>query len=326
MVEKIIINPDKVRGYGNIMSPHSSGDYSLEDCTIATGTDTVNGATETVYTLTPETTSIYSIAFDSSSYTTSDGSVTCYVTLLNNSVAVSGASISLTGTGSTLSATTNSSGVATFNLTGISADCTITATYSNVSDTATITVQTGPLFYDPCTSSSGLTNYGQIVPISSSTTTSYLEYNSTQNAYYVHANGDWGVIPITVLNGADDYKITGEFKTAGSSNTYQGGFGFRAQNTTDNIIFRMYGTSCNSVINDSNQQSIGNVSANSKWYKFEVTKEGQDFEITVTDVDTGTTVGTLSRSTSFDTYYVGFMTVAGQSAGSYVRNVKAEAI
>ena len=182
------------------------------------------------------------------------------------------------------------------------------------------------LFEDDCDSSTGLSSYGQIIPISSSTTTSYLEYNSTQNAYYVHANGDWGVIPITVLNGADDYKITGEFKTAGSSNTYQGGFGFRAQNTTDNIIFRMYGSSCNSVINDSSQQSIGSVSANSKWYKFEVTKEGQDFEVTVTDVDTGTVIGTQSRTVSFDTYYVGFMTVAGTSYGSYVRNVKAESL
>ena len=181
------------------------------------------------------------------------------------------------------------------------------------------------LFEDDCDSSSGLSSYGQIVPISSSTTTSYLEYNSTQNAYYVHANGDWGVIPITALNGADDYKITGEFKTAGSSNTYQGGFGFRAQNTTDNIIFRMYGTSCNSVINDSSQQNIGSVSASSNWYKFEVTKEGQDFEVTVYDMSDNV-VGSLTRSTSFDTYYVGFMTVAGQSYGSYVRNVKAESL
>jgi hypothetical protein len=95
----------------------------------------------------------YSIAFDSSSYTTSTGDVTAYVTLLDNSVAVSGASISLTGTGSTLSATTNSSGVATFNLTGISADCTITATYENVSDTATVTVGPSYLFYDDASTS-----------------------------------------------------------------------------------------------------------------------------------------------------------------------------
>lgn len=51
MVEKIIINPTKVRGYGNIMNVHSSTDYELSDCTITETTDTVNGATETVYEL-----------------------------------------------------------------------------------------------------------------------------------------------------------------------------------------------------------------------------------------------------------------------------------
>ena len=165
-----------------------------------------------------------------------------------------------------------------------------------------------------------------MVPISSSTTTSYLEYNSTQNAYRVHADGDWGVIPITSLNGADNYKITGEFKTYSSNTASQGGFGFRAQNTTDNIIFRMYNSYCNSVINDSNSQNIGSVTAYSNWYEFEVTKEGKDFSIIVTDVASGNTVGSLTRSTSFDTYYVGFMTVGGQSYGSYVREVKVESL
>ncbi len=51
MVEKIIINPNKVRGYGNIMNMHTSTDYELSDCTITETTDTVNGATETVYEL-----------------------------------------------------------------------------------------------------------------------------------------------------------------------------------------------------------------------------------------------------------------------------------
>jgi hypothetical protein len=51
MVEKIIINPTKVRGYGNILNVHTSTDYELSDCTITETTDTVNGATETVYQL-----------------------------------------------------------------------------------------------------------------------------------------------------------------------------------------------------------------------------------------------------------------------------------
>ena len=51
MVEKIIINPEEVRGLGNIMSPHSSSDYEVYMSSISTGTDTVNGQTMTVYEL-----------------------------------------------------------------------------------------------------------------------------------------------------------------------------------------------------------------------------------------------------------------------------------
>ena len=51
MVEKIIINPEEVRGLGNIMSPHSSSDYEVYMSSITTGTDTVHGQTMTVYEL-----------------------------------------------------------------------------------------------------------------------------------------------------------------------------------------------------------------------------------------------------------------------------------
>ena len=52
MVEKIIINPEEVRGLGNIMSPHSSSDYEVYMSSISSGTDTVNGQTMTVYEMT----------------------------------------------------------------------------------------------------------------------------------------------------------------------------------------------------------------------------------------------------------------------------------
>lgn len=52
MVEKITINPTKVRGYGNIMNVHSSTDYDAYMSSISTGTDTVNGQTMTVYEMT----------------------------------------------------------------------------------------------------------------------------------------------------------------------------------------------------------------------------------------------------------------------------------
>ena len=52
MVEKIIISPDNIRGLGNIVAPKLTSDYELVDCTLSSGTDTVNGVTVTVYTLT----------------------------------------------------------------------------------------------------------------------------------------------------------------------------------------------------------------------------------------------------------------------------------
>ena len=54
MVEKIIVNPNEVRGYGNIMTTHSSTDYSLSECTIEASTDIVDGATKNIMILTPD--------------------------------------------------------------------------------------------------------------------------------------------------------------------------------------------------------------------------------------------------------------------------------
>ncbi len=52
MVEKIIINPTKVRGYGNILNVHTSTDYTNYACTLTEETDTVNGAETTVNKIT----------------------------------------------------------------------------------------------------------------------------------------------------------------------------------------------------------------------------------------------------------------------------------
>ena len=51
MVEKIIINPAIVRGYGNIIGAKDSTDYDTSDCTITEGTDTINGEQVTIMTI-----------------------------------------------------------------------------------------------------------------------------------------------------------------------------------------------------------------------------------------------------------------------------------
>ena len=246
MVEKISFTPEEIRGYGNIVSVHSLDDYECYDGILTETTDTIDGATVTVYEMeyqtdteattismtassqsfvvggsvtftatlldnelsgvsgvtitfkdgtstlgtgttnssgvatyttsglasgshsitavfagnssyTASTSSAvsvtvlahnYHLEFGSNSYTTDlNGDVTITCTLTDNSVAVSSASVSLTGTGVSTSATTDSNGLATFNLTGLTTDTTLTATYSGATATCTVTVQTPTIYY-----------------------------------------------------------------------------------------------------------------------------------------------------------------------------------
>lgn len=227
MVEKIIINPNKVRGYGNIISPHSSSDYELEDCTIATGTDTVNGATETVYTLTPTFSHSYSLAFGSASYTATGGSCTVTVTLTDNSTPVENATISVTGgTGGSGSGTTNSSGVASINVTGVTASGTLTASFQSATATASVTYASY-LFYDDCSSSSGLSNYGSVHKLGNVNANGTLSYDSTMNAYkFAPTNACDSCfldIPIPTLDNQDSYYIEAEFYTEDTTTGGQSG-------------------------------------------------------------------------------------------------------
>ena len=80
----------------------------------------------------------YVVAFDGDDYYTCNGSSTVKVSVTNNSQPVTGDTVTLTGTGSTLTATTDSDGVATFNLTSISESKSLTATYGSAFDTAVL--------------------------------------------------------------------------------------------------------------------------------------------------------------------------------------------
>ena len=50
MVEKVSVNPGRVRCWGNIVSPKTSTDFNVYSSGLSTSTDTVNGETKTVYT------------------------------------------------------------------------------------------------------------------------------------------------------------------------------------------------------------------------------------------------------------------------------------
>lgn len=61
MVEKIIINPDKVRGYGNVLNEHELLDFRNVKSSISKVSDTVDGALTNVYRLRY---SLYGFVFD----------------------------------------------------------------------------------------------------------------------------------------------------------------------------------------------------------------------------------------------------------------------
>ena len=321
MVEKIIINPNKVRGYGNVLNVHSSTDYDLSDCTIESGTDTVNGATETVYTLTPTFSHSYSLAFGSSSYTQTGGSVSVSATLTDGGVAVSGATITFTGGSSTVTATTNSSGVATATVSFTSSG-TCTATYGSVSDTASITVQSY-LFYDACNSSSGLTDYATGIMYETGSP-STISYDSTENAYKVQTQGKINLIPISPLDNADNFTFEADIKRQ----TAQLGIGVAlSTGNGQGSAFSSSTMGCWLFVNKG-FQNLGDtsVSTDTNWSHMSYTKEGLNCTVILTNSsDTSyTKTFTLPSNYSGVNYYVGL--VSGASGYCYVKNIKVEAL
>lgn len=153
--------------------------------------------------------SCYKIEFSEDSYTAVGGSATLEIYLQENYQPKSGATVTVTGSDSSLySGITDNSGVATVTVT-VNSDTTFTASYSNVSANCTVTVPTY-LFYDDCSSSSGLDQYGASKNFyGGSQSTATLSYDSTENAYLYEGTGRYcSIKPITALLNKDNYKIT----------------------------------------------------------------------------------------------------------------------
>lgn len=139
MVEKITVNPESIRAYGNVMMSKSASDYDAYGSTVTKTTDTVYGATEEVFSMSPP---VYTLTFDSASYTTGTGSVTVQVTLKKDGVNQYDKTITVTGGGGgTGTGTTIFNGVATITVTGITESGTLTATYKTGKATAPVTYE-----------------------------------------------------------------------------------------------------------------------------------------------------------------------------------------
>ena len=229
---------------------------------------------------------------------------------------------------------TNSSGVASVTVSNISAETTFTATYSNVSDTCTVTVPSY-LYYDACNSSANLSNYTTVVLGEGSSTSYSLTYDSNMNAYKLsHSNTNTKALQIADLNGEDNFTFEMDFYypvDAGSSlfntglavfngSSYFCGFctmydnGHKFENVNyQNKSWKGHG----------NQTSIANPAL--AWNHIKITVQGLSVYAEM-KIGNNTYNYTKTLGSGFNTRNFGIVLLSNTSNYAYIRNIKAEAL
>ena len=282
--------------------------------------------------------SCYHIEFSEASYTAIGGSATLEIYLQESYAPKSGASVTVTGSdGSVYNGITNSQGIASVTVSNVSTATTFTASYSNVSDTCTVTVQTY-LFYDACdTDNTNL--YDTTTNYSNSTFT----FDSSNSCYTMRRTSGTGMASLWIKNltVTDKVKITADMKIATTSTvisqggpiimnsaknkgflTMIGGFrvgdGEYSLGTTDSP--NSHGTK---IIAD---QKLG-LDARNYWFTYELIIDGSSVELNIYNGSTLIKTGTITSSQLDSTgNIVGLLMSYGSGAKISVKNIKVEAL
>lgn len=226
--------------------------------------------------------------------------------------------------------------MATVNIT-CSTNITLTASYSNVSDTASVTYASY-LFYDNCTSDRS-SEYAN-ASLQTSSNTSYLTMSYNNNGYYkIQATSNEGnhyAKWISSVTGEDNLKFSAEVMT----NSFNGSnrFGIvvgtsdykseRYQITGTNIEHQTFvGTS--ETLLDSH--SISSAQTNT-WYKMEFIVQGTSFTFTLSDMNENelytvtstfqSNVITSSSTKQYGLYYLNYYPTGEKN----FRNIKVESL
>ena len=143
--------------------------------------------------------SCYHIEFSEDSYVAVGGSATLEIMLQENYAPKSGATVTVTGSDSSLyTGITNSSGIASITVSNISAETTFTASYSGA--TATCTVTTHTIIFDDST------EYSETVTPSGDTRTNIItsfnfdasvDFEMTCDLYFSAGNCAFGLWPVS---------------------------------------------------------------------------------------------------------------------------------
>lgn len=315
----------------------NAGNHSIT--AVVTENSTYAASTSSAVTLTVNNHS-YSLAFSAASYVATGGSAILECTLLDNNVPVEGATISVSGSDSSLyTGITDSTGVATVTV-SVSADTSFTASYSNVTDTCIVTVGSSTLFYDACD-----TDNTNLYDTTTNWTNSSFLFDSTNSCYAMSRTSSpsgMSSLWINDLTVTDQVKITVDMKigTSGSVNTQGGPLvmnsaknkGFLAMIESWSASTGAYslgtinaptGSHGTKVIND---QSLG-VNAKNYWLTYELIIDGSSVELNIYNGSTLIKTGTITSSQLDSTgNIVGFLMSYDRGAKILVKNITVEAL
>jgi hypothetical protein len=270
--------------------------------------------------------SCYHIEFTEDSYVAISNVATVTIYLQENYAPKTGASVTITGGSSTVTATTDSDGIATANVTVTSAT-TLTATYSNVSDTASVTVRTY-LINDDASSDNSSSLFGSSISLrsSGSNTTGY-----NNNGYYTITTSGSNRESMRVLN--DLTGVSGDFVFEYDSYTEQ------TDGTSGLVIYN--GSSAWEKLTDNVDSSkrlwygyhdgsfhetalTGTEYTYQKWVHYKYTLQGTSFkmEVFINDTLVFTDTETIHFTRGSSTQY-GFNSEWGSGRTTRYKNIQA---
>ena len=272
--------------------------------------------------------SCYHIEFSEASYTAVGGSATLEIFLQENYQPKSGATVTVTGSDSSLyTGITNNDGIAQVTVSNISGTVTFTCTYSNVSDTCTVTRSSYIVDISGMTDQSN--EFGSILNFRSngSSGSGSMSYDST-NHYYVFASTSTGqerFISLPALTGYNNFKMTFEAQVV---TTHLFGFGEFVGSTNTNCSVYVGTDDGHFKKHQGSDTNISTGASSGTWYSFTVTVDSTGYYVTIKDLNDNVKVDnyrcTISNSNT--TQYGFTWGWQGTSQRFYLRNIKAEAL
>ena len=282
--------------------------------------------------------SCYHIEFSEASYTAEGGSATVTIYLQANYEPLANATITLSDGSSQYSCITNNSGVASYTFSNLVSNLSITASYSNVSDTCTVNVVTY-YFIDDCSSSTHISEYSPTIRISNNNTnTATLSYNSSENAYQIYRSSSYDAfygftIPNTL--GADNIRIVCKAKLTGASGYTQFHIGIcdstyiNTSGNWDSIRIRADGQFIQAMHNNSQEYLTANTgySVKDNYAYLELVKQGTNLTGKLYDLNMNqlASLSWTGNSYSNPYFFIGENT-GSQSSYVYIQSVLAEPI